>query len=195
VELLVVISIMALLVAILLPSLKRAREQAKQVACMANVRSLGHAMLMYSEDHRDNLPNGNPPNSGIVGHPSGTTAVLLELNKRYLRSPGVFRCPSDKDSTPTKLVTADYDVRDSARLSYDFYSVWWLSEYGPQLTRIRHAPLTWDLNGGRPTPHHQQNHGTRGGNVAYADGHADWQPQHEWDRENWPSPAHKFYRP
>jgi prepilin-type N-terminal cleavage/methylation domain-containing protein/prepilin-type processing-associated H-X9-DG protein len=193
IELLVVVSILALLISILLPGLRKAREQGKRTACLANLRALGQGMYLYSDDHNDLLPNGNPP--GQVGHPQGSTDVLLSLNQRYLRSPGTFRCPADSDPTLERLTTADYDVPDSARLSYDFYSVWWLPEYGPRLTRIRHAPLAWDLKGGRERKHYQQNHGTSGGNVVFADGHGNWQPRPQWDRDNWPDPADEFYRP
>jgi prepilin-type processing-associated H-X9-DG protein len=49
------------------------------------------------------------------------------------------------------------------------------------------------LDGGNSTPSPDQNHGTLGGNVLLADGHAEWQPAGQWDSENWPHPAQQFY--
>ena len=49
IEILVVVAIIALLIAILLPSLNQVRWQAKQVACLANLHDLGRSFVMYSE--------------------------------------------------------------------------------------------------------------------------------------------------
>ena len=56
VELLVVISIIALLISILLPSLKKAREQTKSVVCLANLKSLSTGVLIYASEYNGVLP-------------------------------------------------------------------------------------------------------------------------------------------
>jgi len=58
VELLVVIGIIAVLVGILLPTLGRARENANQVKCMANMRQMGTALQMYTSENKGSLPVG-----------------------------------------------------------------------------------------------------------------------------------------
>jgi prepilin-type processing-associated H-X9-DG protein len=62
VELIVVIGIIAILVALLMPALQRARVQARAVACRSNMRQIGQAMLIYAND------NGGwlfPPDHGL----------------------------------------------------------------------------------------------------------------------------------
>ncbi|MAX24498.1 MAG: hypothetical protein CMJ19_08335 [Phycisphaeraceae bacterium] len=57
IELLVVISIIALLIAILLPALSKARDSAIRIKCLSNTRSIGQAMLLASNDLKQQLPD------------------------------------------------------------------------------------------------------------------------------------------
>jgi prepilin-type N-terminal cleavage/methylation domain-containing protein len=64
IELLVVIAVIAVLVAILLPSLKRAREYARRAACLGNLRQIQTAWLAYADDHDGFIVNGRPYAAG-----------------------------------------------------------------------------------------------------------------------------------
>lgn len=192
IELLVVVAIIALLIAIILPTLSAAKERSKKTACLANLHALGRAMIMYAHENMDRLPNLNPV--GTVNNSAGNTLVMTYLSSTYANAPKTFFCPSDTgDRVPTAISNADYLAADSARISYDFYSIWWMPELGPILTKIEPAPLAWDLDGGHAVSDPLQNHGVAGGNVLIGDGHAEWQARRDWDGNNWPNPANKYY--
>ncbi|HEV8605809.1 MAG TPA: type II secretion system protein [Tepidisphaeraceae bacterium] len=65
VELLVVVGIIAVLIAILLPALNRARENARVVQCASNMRQLGMAFVAYAQDYQNRFP----PNVGATAPP------------------------------------------------------------------------------------------------------------------------------
>lgn len=67
IELLVVIAIIALLIAILLPSLSRAREMAKRTNCAANLKAIAQACVIYSESNQHRFPTAMRPPNLVAG--------------------------------------------------------------------------------------------------------------------------------
>jgi prepilin-type N-terminal cleavage/methylation domain-containing protein len=116
VELLVVIGIIALLISILLPSLSKAREQAKIVACASNLRQIGLAMQMYANENKQFVPPvysggvNNVPTTSVQSYVYNQTIGLLVpppvgwSNAAYLPNPDVAFCPSDGLIEPTRQI-------------------------------------------------------------------------------------------
>jgi prepilin-type processing-associated H-X9-DG protein len=100
---LVVIGIIAVLIAILLPSLSRAREQAKRVQCLSNLRQVHLAFVEYAGLNRDQVPIGYRTtikqfNSMIY---SGTAKQFVLFGRLYvagmMKNPQAFFCPAEND--------------------------------------------------------------------------------------------------
>lgn len=92
IELLVVIAIIAILASILFPVFARARERARATACASNMKQLGLAFAQYAQDYDEKLPVtwiGNALDFGSGG--AGWGCLLYP----YVKSTGVFTCPSD----------------------------------------------------------------------------------------------------
>jgi prepilin-type N-terminal cleavage/methylation domain-containing protein/prepilin-type processing-associated H-X9-DG protein len=106
IELLVVIAIIALLLSILTPSLRKAKDLARQVHCLSNVRSLSMAWFMYKDNNDDKLVGGAPGDAGDgdwVLEPSGDSvedkkdAIRQGALFRYVgETVDVYRCPADR---------------------------------------------------------------------------------------------------
>jgi len=104
VELLVVVAIISLLVSILLPSLQRAKEEARVTVCMTNEKSLGLAFNMYTSENNDWYPaaagwGGDPPIWDQRLHGDNSIWASYGLGERYgpkyFDSLTVLKCPSD----------------------------------------------------------------------------------------------------
>jgi len=101
IELLVVCGIIAILASLLLPGLARAKTKAHNSLCISNLRELGMATRLYSEDNQNRLPSAEilptnpidpqrplPRICDVLAHVLGTTATS--------NSATVFKCPDDR---------------------------------------------------------------------------------------------------
>jgi prepilin-type N-terminal cleavage/methylation domain-containing protein/prepilin-type processing-associated H-X9-DG protein len=105
VELLVVVSIIALLISILLPSLRKAREQAKELKCAAQLASFGRGFYAYATSNDDYLCSGSfdPEVSNGRDGPLDRVGWIADLRNHKLAIPGEMLCPSLKARVNQKL--------------------------------------------------------------------------------------------
>ena len=103
IELLVVIAIIAVLAGLLLPALSRAKESARTVQCLSQMRQIGLAMQAFTDDHGDEFPRSQHSafaysqlawGRAIAPHLAQNAATWTDLLS------GVYHCPSDRRTTP-----------------------------------------------------------------------------------------------
>ena len=102
IELLVVIAIIAILAAILFPVFAKAREKARQIACLSNLKQIGLAIMQYTQGNDEQFPSGlqHTFKSGptpILGYDGAGWAGEVYP---YTKSVALFDCPDDISTQP-----------------------------------------------------------------------------------------------
>lgn len=92
IELLVVIAIIAILAAILFPVFAQAREKARAITCISNLKQIGLGMIQYSQDNDEQVMAAWNGSNAYPG-----TARWMDLTQPYIKSTAVFNCPDAAD--------------------------------------------------------------------------------------------------
>ena len=149
IELLVVVAIIAMLLAILLPSLSAAREHANRAVCASQLRQLGLAHYTYAEDNRQCLVPGSFDEGGglpmwYFGQGEGGAFARYWLGEESQREP-LLKCPSDLEPYPEEKFDGLFDDHQ-AQTSYGLNA--WLKYRGE-----RAPPRPWWGAGGNKLDH------------------------------------------
>jgi prepilin-type N-terminal cleavage/methylation domain-containing protein len=161
IELLVVIAVIAILAAMLLPALGRAKDRAQITRCVNNLRQIGAGVEMYLSDNRDTMPPNNTDQ--LAGRPASRNPVYFGLTmggkdpapafsdealakdrplQDYVKEKEAFRCTADKGQdfpiTGGAFKPSDWEALGC---SYRFNGV-----LHPDLSRLSRVPADYDYN-------------------------------------------------
>jgi len=129
IELLVVIAIIAVLLAILMPAMRKIKEIARETACKSNLKNIGLAVAMYLDDYERKMPNTGSSNGFrwfedddvTYRRPGSGSTYWGIFYKDYIKDQTkIFGCPSFQSATNTRLI---YNYSGSSKASDSSYII------------------------------------------------------------------------
>jgi prepilin-type N-terminal cleavage/methylation domain-containing protein len=223
IELLVVIAIIAILAAILFPVFAQAREKARAISCLNNMKQMGLGMKAYLNDWDDAYPMNRYPDATHTDtkNPGGLNESKISWKKSmlsYVKSLDSFKCPSNPYAD-----VMDYSGNFPISYAYNGGRFWEYTKsgggYGPRFEEDIKEPTTtililetlsyccpdigpWILTGGEGLKDWFNVH-NKGHNWIFADTHAKWMkmvqtmtPKEMWHNDSLIGPSdgdQKFY--
>lgn len=190
IELLIVISIIALLAAILFPVFSKARENARRASCQSNLKQIGLAFMQYAQDYDERVPCRSAGISG-PGIPGGTSTSALNYSLLpYYKSKQIFACPSQTNTLDSSNQPNDPPVipngTNAVSYAYNYELAGGSGQPLPSITDVSRTCLVADVESGvdrvvafnffssdpnrfTVAPRHLE-----GANMVFADGHTKW---------------------
>ena len=153
IELLIVMAIIALLMAVLVPGLRMAKEQGRKIACASHLRNFGVALQLYLDGNDNWLPPAEPRDKDDPASQQNwymNVELMACMNVAPCRDEHdnvtgpppkrtILTCPSHHRPTMTKQVLPDHPAQERAyALSYMMNGTWRLSNRGGKLGEYRH---------------------------------------------------------
>jgi prepilin-type N-terminal cleavage/methylation domain-containing protein/prepilin-type processing-associated H-X9-DG protein len=203
IELLVVIAIISILASILLPSFATAREKGRQTACLSNMRQLGIAFMLYTQDYDEAFPGAGGggaladpcvfrPDAGfgwvresrITEQTRFCSRETLPIENgalySYVKNAGVYRCPSDGWGDEKTLSYSMNELLDGQGLpqvqstSRCIFLVDESKTLNDGLFALPVGAITIEPGGDMFTVDKPTTQHNGGGNYLFVDGHGKW---------------------